>query len=277
MKIIPTYDNYELIGRTRVDASLALANSNPHLIARGLIEGASVVHKFGAARDVGVSFVPVTTSQAYPTPMTAVSLEAVSDSADDVPAGIGALKIRIYGITDWTLPESIEDVTLNGTTAVALANDWLRIHRVKVIESGTYASDVAPSHLSTITIRVAGAGATWAQVIPEDGFGLAQSEIAVYSVPVGKLAYVHTAAIFVEANKAANVLFFARDNADTVTAPYSAMQAKIILRDIAGGLSISPDTPLGAFAGPCDIGWMGMATAQTANISIDFEIELFDV
>ena len=279
-KIIPKYDDYELIGRTRLDATIALANSNPHLIARGLIDGTNVVHKFGAASDVGLSLVPVTTSQTYPTPVTAESLEVLSDSTNDngttSPLGSGALIIRIFGLKTWA-GESTEDVTLNGTTVVAIPGTWLRIYRVKVIGSGTYATDLAPSHSSTITIRGAGAGATWAIVDAQASFGLGQSEIAAYSVPTGKLAYVHSAAIFVEANKSADVLFFVREDADIVAAPYSVMQSKIILRNIVDALGVSPDTPLGAFTGPCDIGWLGAATAQTANISIDFEIELHDV
>ena len=52
-RIIPKYDDYELIGRVRTDAVLALANSDPLLLTRGLIDGAKVVHKFGAADAVG--------------------------------------------------------------------------------------------------------------------------------------------------------------------------------------------------------------------------------
>lgn len=279
-RIIPKYYDYDLIGRTRMDAAIALANSDPHLIARGLIDGASVVHKFGAATNVGLSLVPITTSQSYMTPTVAQSLELVSDSTDDngttSPLGTGALIVRVYGIADWAGGEVTEDITLNGITAVALVTSFLRVYRMKVIGSGSYANSTTSSHVSTITLRGAGAGATWAKITPQSGFGLAQSEIAVYTVPAGKLAYVHSALVSVEASKTANVLFFARENADVVTAPYSAMQTKIILRNVDSALPIQPDTPLGAFTGPCDIGWMGAANAQTANISIDFEIELYD-
>ena len=277
---IPKYDDYKLIGRARVDANLALANSNPTLIARGLIDGASVIHKFGSAGDVGLSLVPISTAKTYKTPTIATALELVSDSVNDnglsSPLGSGALIIRVFGITDWNAAETIEDVTLDGITPVALSNSFLRVYRMSMLTSGTYASDAAPAHSSTITLRETGAGATWAEIIPTGGFGEGQTEIAVYSLPAGKAGYIQHAEVFVEANKTANVLFFIREEADVITAPYRGMQAKIVLRNITESIHIGPESPIGPFIGPCDFGWMGMANAQTANIEIDFEILIYD-
>ena len=45
-KIIPKYDEYDMHGRPRLDATVALANCNPLLIARGLINGTSQVKNF---------------------------------------------------------------------------------------------------------------------------------------------------------------------------------------------------------------------------------------
>ena len=264
----------------RTDAGLALANSSPLLMARGMISSASVVHKFGAVSGVGTAFKPVTTSQTYQTPTTAQALEIVSDSTDDngatSPLGVGALSVKIYGITAWDAAETIETVTLNGTTAVALVNSWLRIYRVKVDSSGAYASQTALTHDSTITIQGTGGGDIWAQITSLDGVGLAQSEIAVYSVPAGKLAYMQHAEIWIESTKSANVVFFARENADVVTAPYSPRQAKIIMRSVIDSVETDPRSPYGPFVGPCDIGWLAEATLGTASVSIDFEIFLYD-
>ena len=277
---VPVYDDYELIGRVRTDASLALANSDPILLSRGLINGASVVHKFGAASAIAGAFKPITTSQTYQTPKVAEALEVLSDSTDDngatSPLGSGALKIRVYGVAVWADGEITEDVILNGTSVVAMTTSFLRVYRVKVIESGSYASATAVSHNSTITIRGAGAGAIWAQVDAQTNVGLGQSEIAVYAVPAGKVAFMPSAEAWIEANKTANLIFFVRDNADTLVAPYSVRQAKIIMRSVIDAIHVDPKTPYGPFVGPCDLGWMGMATAQTANISVDFEIILFD-
>lgn len=278
-KTIPQYDNYKLIGRTRLDAAIALANSNPILLARDLVDGLSIVHKFGAASSIGTALKPVTTSQTYKTPTTATALELVSDSTDDngssSPLGSGALTVRVFGLQTWA-GETTEDITLNGTTAVALSNTWLRIYRMKVITSGTYANDSAPSHNSTISLQETGGGAVWGQMDAQSSFGLGQSEIAAYSVPTGKLAYILGAHIFVESSKAANVLLYVRDGADTVVTPYSVMQSKLILRSVNDSVHFAPAAPMGAFVGPCDLGWMAASTLGTTSVSVDFELIIAD-
>lgn len=265
-----------------MDANLAIANGDAMLLARGLVKSAGVVHKFGAATDISTAFKPVTTSQTYQTPMVAEALEVVSDSVLDngttSPLGIGALTLKVYGITDWNAPETVEYVTLDGTTPVVLVNNWLRIFRVKVDTSGSYASATAVSHNSTITITAQVGGAVWAQIATLDGVGLAQSEIAMYSVPAGKLAYMQHAEIWIESSKAANVVFFARANADNITAPFSARQSKIIMRTVVDSLEVDPRTPYGPFVGPCDIGWMAEATPSgSASVGVDFELIIYDV
>ena len=276
---IPAFVADKTLRNSRHLATTALANSESILMARGLVDGTKIVQKFGAASAVGLSLVPISSTQTYKTPQIAEALEIVSDSTDDngttSPLGSGALIVRVYGIADWAVGEVTEDVTLDGTAAVALSTSFLRVYRMKVLASGTYASDAGPSHSSTITLRGVGAGASWISIVPTGGFGAGQTECAVYSVPAGKQAYVRHAEIYVESNKTANVLLFVRENADNGF-PHSAMQAKIVLRNLAGTAHVGPKSPYGPFAGPCDLGWMGMANAQTANIEIDFEIIVID-
>ena len=259
---------------------LALANSDPLLLARNAVEGASVVHKFGGSTSVGTAFVPLTTSQTYQTPMVAEAVEALSTSTDDngttSPLGTGALSIEVHGIQDWTVGEVRVTAILDGTTPVAITGTWLRIYRVKVSGSGSYASATAVSHNSTITVRGTGGGVIWAQVAALDGVGLAQSEVAVYSLGAGEVAFMQHAEVWIESTKSANVIFFARDNADVIVAPYSARQSKIIMRSVVDAVHVNPKTPYGPFIGPCDMGWMGEATLGTASIGVDYEIIKFD-
>ena len=260
---------------------LALANSDPLLLARNAVEGASVVHKFGGSTSVGTAFVPLTTSQTYQTPMVAEAVEVLSDDTNDngttSPLGSGALSVQIHGIRDWAVGQEIEEVTLNGTTAVAVPGTWLRIYRVKVSVSGSYASSTAVSHDSTITVQGAGGGVVWAQVASLDGIGLAQSEVAVYSIGAGEIAFMQHAEVWIESTKSANIIFFVRENADVITAPYSARQSKIIMRSVIDAVHVDPNTPYGPFIGPCDMGWMGEATLGSASIGVDYEIIKFDV
>lgn len=137
---IPKYYDYEMIGRTRMDAPIAIANAIPSLVARGLVEGSAIVQRFGGALSVGSTLTPVTLSNAYQTPQTAQQLEVVSDSANDdggSPQGSGAQTVRIHGLTDWNTAVT-EDVTLAGLTPVATANQYLRVYKMEVLTAGTH-------------------------------------------------------------------------------------------------------------------------------------------
>jgi len=275
---IPKFRAGQVINDSRHGADIALANSNPFLITRRLIDGASPTRKFGAALGIGTDLTAIATSHIYQTPLTAVALEVVSDSTDDngVAPGVGALSVQIIGISDWTVGEVSETVTLNGTTPVTLSTSFLRVYRMKVATSGTYASSVDTSHNSTITLRETGGGDEWASMSSVGGFGLGQSEIAAYSIPAGKIGIMPKASAFVEAAKTATILFFERPNADIVTAPFDVMRSKLTLHNVEGGFNSDPIVPYGPFIGPCDVGWMGAATSQTANISAAFTMVVFD-
>lgn len=279
--LIPEYGDYEMVGRVRMDATIALANSDPILIARGLIAGATPVHKFGAGGGIGTALKPITTSLTYQMPQTAQALEILSDDpADDgttSPRGAGAWVVRVIGIAVWADGEVFEDVVLEGTTPVALTTNFLRVYRMKVSSSGIYADQDNPSHDSLITLRGAGAGVTWGTVMSLSSFGLAQTEIACYSVPAGKQIFMSGALVSVEATRAANIVFCVREGADIIVAPYTAFQAKIVLRSITDSVPIDQYTPYGPFTGPCDLIWLGEATANTANLSVDFDLIIFDV
>lgn len=279
-KIIPRYDDYDLIGRTCLDATIALANSDGTLISREVVKGVSVVHKFGAALDVGTDMVPITTSKTWNTPTDPTSLELVSgditDNGASSPLGSGAHTVRVIGLSDWAGNEATEDVVLDGTTPVALSMSLLRVYRMKVMTSGSYATQAQGSHNGVITLRETGAGAIWATIVDVSGFLAGQTEISVYTIPAGKVGFVPSFSVWVQSNKPANVVLFAREGANIITLPYSAMQAKVVLRNINDHVALQPKTPFGPFVGPCDIGWMGAATSVPSSIEVDYEILLFD-
>ena len=233
------------------------------------------IHKFGANLSVGTTLEPVTTSGTYQTPTSLTSLELVSTSTQDVAAGTGARKVRVEGIgADWLVVT--EDVVPNGTTPVALSNQFYRIYRVKVIESGTYASTSGSSHNSTITVRGAGAGATWADVISDSGFGLGQSQIGSYTCPAGKKMYIMNTVVDVESAKTMDLYMFVREGADTVAAPYDTMRVQNVERTTAGELQHPIKIPRGPYICPADIGHMGKVASGTASAEVYFEILLVD-
>lgn len=241
-------------------------------VALGNVPNRTLVHKFGAAT-IGTTFQPITQSGNYQTPTTGQTLEAISDSTADSAAGTGARKITIIGL-DSSWNEQQEEVTLNGTTAVAVSNKFTRVYRVYVSESGSYATQSVGSHSGNITVRGVGGGATWA-VIPNTPFPTGQTEIGCYTVPTGYTAYLLSKNVFVDSNKQANVYFFRRDNADDVTTPYGGAM-RLVEKEIgvSAGIQIKTASPKGSFVGPCDVGFMGVMVSGTADVSVEFELLL---
>ena len=240
-------------------------------VAKGNVAGHELVHKFGSIDNLGSTMTPVCTSGTYPTPTAAVSLEMVSSSINDDVAGTGALSVRVFGLdANWAVQE--QDVTLTGTVAAAVPGTWLRVYRLKVTGSGTYGSPAAASHNSTINLQVSGGGAIWATIETHGGFGLGQSEIGAFSVPTGQSAYLLHATAKSEGNKPSLVMFYVREAADTVSAPFSAMQVKVLNHNLDGGESYAWESPLGPFVGPCDMGWMGSAATGTPDVEATFEL-----
>ena len=242
-------------------------------VARGNIPGVSTVHKFGAA-NVGTTIVHISQSLVYQTPTTAVNLEFVSSSANDALNNVGAREITFIGLDANWAEQTVTMAThaTVGTTAVAITGTWRRLYRWHVSQSGAYASSTVGSHVGTLTVRVAGAGATWSTIglVP---FATGQSQIGAYTVPLGKTAYLLSKGINVEGTKPADVLFFQRPLANDVTTPYTGTM-RLVEREVGvtGHIDISYLIPKGPFVGPCDLGFMGKVTSGDSEVSVEFEL-----
>jgi len=241
-------------------------------LARGFYPEYTENHKFGTNAAVGATLVPLTGSGVYQTPTAATALEIISTSAADTAAGAGARTVVVVGL-DANWAEVSQTITMNGLVAVAIPTSLLRVYRMYVATSGAYATTGAGSHVGTITVRVAGGGATWSQIVLSSAYALGQSTIGCYTVPTGKTALIFPHYLSVDAGKTGSFIFFKRENADTVAAPYSPMRIIFSLVGVAGFASLLDNaTPLGPFVGPCDLITMGTVTPGTGAISIDFEI-----
>ncbi len=240
-------------------------------VSAGRVSGKSTVHKFGYAL-VGTSLTPVCYGGVYQTPTALTSLEMLSSSANDTSAGSGAQTVFVQGIgTGWA--ETSETLTLNGTTAVALANQYFRIYRMYVVTSGTYATSAAGSHAGTITLRTSGAGATWASLPLLDSFPIGQSLIGAYSVATGKTVRILSSAITVDSTKTVDALFFYRPTADDVSSPYGSIRLQNIYTGLSGSFHFTHRTNE-AYVGPCDIGFMGKTATGTGSATVEFELAL---
>ena len=242
---------------------------------QGLITKYSVEHVFGTSESVGTTFVPIARGNVYSTLTTAQSLEILSSSANDTLAGTGARTITIRGLnSSWVEVE--QTVSMAGTTPVVLGTNLIRAYDMYVTTSGSYATQTTPSHSGTITLRIAGGGATWLQIYSTD-FPRGQSQCGVRTIALGKsaVAYYHYGAV--DSNKSADIIFFSRDNADIITAPYGGMKSGPEFVGVSGFIPlIDVAAPEGPFVGPCDIGFMGKFPAGTGSISVEFELIIFD-
>lgn len=242
----------------------------------GEVDNFFSVDKFGAISGLGTTLTPVASGGAYATPTAATALEIVSDSANDESvSGSGARTVTIHGL-DASFALQSETVSLNGITAVDLANTYTRVFRMYVATSGTYATSAGSSHNSTITLREDGGGATWAQITREGTFGLGQSLIAAYTVPAGHTAWMSEHHFTVESTKIASFFMFVREGADTVSAPYSPMRVQEITRTVDGSFDDDSELHRGPFTGPCDIGFLAAMSTGTGNVTVDFSLLVRD-
>lgn len=116
----------------------------------------------------------------YPWMTGATSLEIVSTSVEDNPAGTGMGAVSLT-LMNTSYAESSVAVTLNGTTAVAITSTWFRINGGVPTVKGSGAPTVGAANVGDIIIRDAGGGTTRA-IIPAGKNILRQ---AVYTVPAG--------------------------------------------------------------------------------------------
>jgi hypothetical protein len=244
-------------------------------ISKGNIPGHSVIHKFGHNDAVGTTIVPVSASGVYQTPTTAQSLELISTATTDNQAGIGARTVSIEGLdASYAYQAVVANMhATDGTVAEAVTGTWTRVYRMHVEDSGTYASSAAGSHQGTITLQNSGGGVAWASLETHGGFPLGQSQIGAYTVPAGKTCYVGHLSIETDSSKAVDLVFFQRESANVIAAPYSAMRGQAVFTGITDTQDLSHKTWRGPYLEYTDLGFMAArSSAGSSSVSVDFEI-----
>ena len=173
------------------NATVVNSNSDFCLeLSRGNLTGLSGINKFGYTPDVDTSTDPQDLWEGgtlYPWPASAFTTTVVSTDTDDTSAGAGARTVEVQGL-DSSYNLSTQEVTMNGTTAVTLGTNLLRVFRVIVLTAGSSnecEGDITVLHSSTVLAIV--------------NNGSNQSLMAVYTVPAGKTAY--QARWYVELNR----------------------------------------------------------------------------
>jgi len=275
-KDIPVYDQLETIGKTRIDATIALANSDPLLIRRGLVDGASLVHKFGrnAAVPNGSWDGVLQLSGQFPwlQAATKVRIKAGGNAADDFgpsPQGTGAWAVTVQGLTAAGI-EATENLTAAGASASASSTiEFIRVYRAWVPFAGSYTG----SNTGNMVIEDEAGSTDLIMIAAGEG----QSQFAGYTIPAGKVAYLASVMVQADAAKAADFRLMTRENANDVTVPFSAKRLKFFWDGILGASVLKPFTPILALNAWTDIWIEARGGGAGTEVSADFELIVYDV
>lgn len=147
-------------------------------IAAGQVQGATVLFKFGLNPDIDTGTAPediTTLGGTYIFPVNATTVSIVSTDANDTDGGTGAQTVRIGGL-DADYNEIQEELTLNGLTPVVSTKVFFRLHRARVILSGSGETNAGDINMTVDSNPVA-------QILATNG----QTLMAVYTVPAGHM------------------------------------------------------------------------------------------
>lgn len=238
----------------------------------GNVDDHIVVNKFGAVSASAGVMTPICSNNIYQTPMASTGLTIVSDSVNDTLEGTGARTVEIQGLDENWLHQ-IETLEMSGTTAVSSVNQWTRLYRMKVVDTGTYVSLGNPfSQDGEIEITDA-ASNSWGIIAQYNGAGtgLGQSQIGMFSIQTGDTAQMLNYHITVDSTKTVDIYYFVRDRIDKVTAPYGSKKLKSVMYKVTGHLDVEAQAPLSKIDGPADIGFLCVSAAG-ADVSIDYQL-----
>lgn len=166
-------------------------------IAAGLTPGYANVHKFGAVETTAATYDTVwTKGGAYVFPSSAsVVTVASSSGTDSDTANTGAETITIQGL-DGSYNEVEETLSLNGSTNVTGNQQFLRVHRAFIASGTTNVGNIDIKHGSTVICYISA--------------GMGQTQVAYYTVPAGKTAYLKSFAATQNKNQENSVRMFQR-------------------------------------------------------------------
>lgn len=152
-------------------------------IPRGQIEGVTGVTQFGRNADVDTATTPEDIWDAggvWVPPTTDRIHDIVSDDGDDISGGAGARTLRVFGL-DANFDLQQEDIIMNALVNVPTVNTYTRIFKLQVLTAGA-----SETNEGIITATAQTDATVTAQINPLNG----QTQMAIYTVPNGKKAYV---------------------------------------------------------------------------------------
>lgn len=148
-------------------------------LSRELVQGANFLHRAFISDTFSSEQTVWNSNTIWIPPTTATQMTVVSSSALDTENGTGARTIVVAGL-DANYAEISETIIMSGLTPVTTTRSYLRIQRMTVITAGSNGSNAGNITISSATLQ----GSITA------AYG--QSTFSVYTVPAGKIAYLHS-------------------------------------------------------------------------------------
>jgi hypothetical protein len=161
---------------------IANANGWGIQVSNGDIDGVSYIEKFGYQDTVPNGDIATVWDGTglYDYLDTATTVTVTSDNVNDNPTGTGARSVEIQGL-DQDNNDVLEIVDLGGTSVTT----FIRVFRARVCQSGG-------ENPNQGIITVSGGGKTLAIIgkLANNAPGHGQTNMAIYTVPAGKTAYL---------------------------------------------------------------------------------------
>jgi hypothetical protein len=254
-------------------------------IATGNVPGYTHVNKYGiaidgiqaTATDVWDRADATPTQQIWlaPTAARTHQIKSTSTADDGTPEGAGASAqaVRIWGLTSWSSKEVSEDVILNGTANVPTANQYVIIHRMKVIEVG-----------STYNINagvITATADTDSTITAQINIGKGQTNMAIYGIPSTQTGYMtgwdvnahNTGAVATALEVDFNLLVNERPDLNTTVFINKSNTGTVSSGDTSDERKYEPAK---VFAGPCIIKFQATASTPDTEASAEFDLILKD-
>lgn len=207
-------------------------------VSRGIVKDHFYVNVFGFNPDVGATeeFVWETGGDYTGFLTAAVNIEIVSDSALDDDGSAGAHSVVVFGL-DENFDQIRETIDLNGTTPnlATTETSWIRVQKIFVFDVGTYATTGSNgANIGMILARVAGGGATLAEILPQKG----ESGMAITTIPAGvRCSFMNlTAEVTAASNREATIRMWRRPRADDVIDSFASKRRVAEFEGVSGFL-----------------------------------------
>ncbi len=202
-------------------------------------------------------------------------LQVTSNNIQDGISGLGARKIRVYGL-DNNYDELSEDIVLVGNGTAYSTRPFRRVYESHVIETGTFHGsnfnniDVGISGSSPLVVlsRITGDGGT----INTSDYGVGTSQQSTYTIPRNKTGYITRIEVIVDSNKTASVFLYKTSGIDKT--PHCPRELLWRIDGFTGQYTATMKSYI-KLEEKTDI-WFRSNASASSVISVDYDLYLVD-